>query len=518
VGDVPLRGDNGEKITDTALRAWFEYGTNLTRRDFFKVETKDSIAISMAKNEMEGFQLVLAATVDYDGLRCEISELTDGKGNTLTGEVNVAYNTLIRTARLSGGKAGFTPTAFLSQDDSYVGGSFDIIAGRSKTLYILYKTDANTVAGTYTGRLEIKQGEEVLFFGDVSVTVWDIFYDEATRGIHMFGTGSSWIHSLPASAPHIRRDGLREAYCDALVNYRMTPYSLPLGRDGLLDEKAAKYLDDPRVSLTVLWDEQQKDLAAQYEVAAARGWLDKIAFMEYDEPTNESHVATILAGVEKFNKTFPTKLHFNALIVDVPRDNENVIDRLAPVTGLHCVKQQMFEGGIADSMLRLKKERGDTVMWYVCGDEPARMIDGLPCIPGTEKRVLFWSQYCHNLDGFLMWSTDWWFRQDDIWEEGYQEGAQRPENNNTGPTGNGVHLYWHPETKMPVYTLGLDAMRDGIEDYQLLTMAEELFGREAVMEYVNQVVRSRTDYTKDDAVVMQVRDALASAVQEALAR
>jgi hypothetical protein len=117
-----------------------------------------------------------------------------------------------------------------------------------------------------------------------------------------------------------------------------------------------------------------------------------------------------------------------------------------------------------------------------------------------------------------MWSTDWWFRQDDIWEEGYQEGAQRPENNNTGPTGNGVHLYWHPETKMPVYTLGLDAMRDGIEDYQLLAMAEELFGREAVMEYVNQVVRSRTDYTKDDAVVMQVRDALASAVQEALAR
>ncbi len=513
------KNQNGEDIPEANLRAWFEYGTNLTRRDKFSVETTDSIAISMAKNEMEGFQLLLASTKNYEDLRCEVSALSDGKGNTLMGEVSVVFNTLITSVGKSDGQLGYTPTAIMNQDDSYVGGTFDMIAGRSKTLYVLYETDENTVAGTYTGRLEVKQGDAVLFAGDVSVTVWDIYYDEATRGIHMFGYGSSWPHSLPASAPHLRRDypELLEVYCDALVNYRMTPYRLPVGQNGLLDEKAAKYLDNPRVSLTVLWEAQQSNLKAQYELAKERGWLDKVAFLCYDEPHAEDHVQNILAKVAGYQRSFPTKRIFNPLIIDIPSGSQNIVDRLASVSNIHCVKQQLFDGEIAESMLKLKEERGDTIMWYVCGDEPKSMADGLPSIPGTEKRVLFWSQYRYNLDGFLMWSTDWWFRHDDIWEEGYEEKPLKPGYDKGDLTGNGVHFYWHPETKKPLYTLGLEAMRDGIEDYQLLCMAEDLLGRETVLKYVTHVTRSRTDYTKDDAVVMEVRNALANALLEATA-
>jgi hypothetical protein len=307
-----------------------------------------------------------------------------------------------------------------------------------------------------------------------------------------------------------------EIYCDALVDYRISPYYLPVGEEGVLDERAAKYLDNPRVSLTVLWGDQQKDLAVQYFEAEERGWLDKIAFLEYDEPHEEEHMNSIFNQMVNYNRRWPTMLHFNALIKDMPKDGKNIIERLATYTTLHCFVAKGFEGEVAETMLKMKEERGDTIMWYVCGDEPANMVDGLPCIPGTEKRVLFWEQYLFNLDGFLMWQTCMWEGIEDIWADGYEEQRLRPASSPDGATANGVFFYWHPETKMPLYTLGLEAMRDGIEDFQLLRMAEELLGREATLAYVTQVATSRTEYTKDADVLMAVRNALADAVEAAL--
>ncbi|MBQ4065927.1 MAG: hypothetical protein IJD10_07485, partial [Clostridia bacterium] len=63
---------------DDTLYGWFDQGTVLNYRDGFEKGDKNAIAISMAKNEMEGFQYILTSDVDYKGLRCEVSTLTDG--------------------------------------------------------------------------------------------------------------------------------------------------------------------------------------------------------------------------------------------------------------------------------------------------------------------------------------------------------------------------------------------------------------------------------------------------------
>ncbi|MBR5768043.1 MAG: DUF4091 domain-containing protein, partial [Clostridia bacterium] len=324
--------------------------------------------------------------------------------------------------------------------------------------------------------------------------------------------------TLPDGAPDMYRlPDLIEKYCDILVDYRITPYSLPLGSFGLAEEKAAKYLDNPRVSLTVLWGTQQGDLAEQYKIAEKNNWLHKIAFMEYDEPHDESHMDSILFQISNYNRYFPTTLHFNAIICNMVKDGQNIIERLAPYTTLHCVKAQLFSGEIAESMLKLKEERGDKIMWYVCGDEPVSMIDGLPSIPGTEKRVLFWQQYFFNLDGFLMWQSCDWENADNIWEENYGEKRITPIGAGLSPTGNGIFLYWHPDTKEPVPTLGLEAMRDGIEDYQLIMLADEYLGREEAMKYVERITTGHSKFTRDSDFLLQVRDELAAAVEAAAA-
>ena len=158
-----------------------------------------------------------------------------------------------------------------------------------------------------------------------------------------------------------------------------------------------------------------------------------------------------------------------------------------------------------------RAERGDTLMWYSCGDEQWGAIDFLPCVPGTLQRIVFWQQYQNDFDGFLLWTTCYWENYPDIWDPAYEEteplffkGAKS--------NGNGCAVLWNPLTQLPVPTLSFEAMRDGVEDFQLMRMTEAVLGKEAVMAYVERITTSITEYTTDPGLLAQVRNELAEAL------
>ena len=140
------------------------------------------------------------------------------------------------------------------------------------------------------------------------------------------------------------------------------------------------------------------------------------------------------------------------------------------------------------------------------------------CTSGTEKRGLFWQQYQQKVDGFFYWSTCWWNNSLDIWNRDYYETGAVFDEVPEFPVTDGLLIYWHPETKKPVGTLGIESVRDGIEDYQLLSMADKLFGREVVQPYVEKITTGTLHYTKDAEELMAVRRELAEMVEKALNR
>jgi hypothetical protein len=142
----------------------------------------------------------------------------------------------------------------------------------------------------------------------------------------------------------------------------------------------------------------------------------------------------------------------------------------------------------------------------------------LTCTPATEKRILFWQQYQNDIDGYLGFQTTRWNTYVDPWLPDYEDRAWKPVSTIVGGTGDGVMVYWHPETKAPVGTLTLEGNRDGIEDFQLLRMAEALLGKDVAMDYAERITTSNTVYTKDADLLAQVRLALGNAVEAALAR
>ena len=527
-------GDDGPKeileipLTEN-LHGWFDYGSALVLRDEFAATNRDSIDIAMAKNEKEGFQYLLASTQNYDDLRCEVSTLTDGNGNTLTGTVYTAYNLFIRKTSPYNYDRGYRPFALLEQDNEYVGGTFDVVANRSKTLYVQFETDKNTVAGTYTGVLQVKQGDTVLTEGEVSVTVWDIYYEEDTATDLLFGVGYTWWDTTeangpqlvgPANAPDFKIIGdgtatdnvaICEQFMDFMLDNRLSPSCL-FYEDGLLNENAGKYLDDPRVSQMLIAD--QTNLYLQYEKAVEEGWYDKIIFCQFDEPHEEGHMGHIYDGIRRIKNLFETTQHMNPFYVDLPDGDKNIADRLGEVSTFHCTLSPNFKAGnaIGETLMKLKAERGDTVIWYTCGSNPADTIDLLPTFPGTLQRTLFWQQYLYDIDGYLLWNTTNWYGQDDIWEEDYEEKKHKMATSIMGPTGNGVLIYFDPITKEPVPTLGLQSVRDGIEDYQLFAMAEKVLGREVVLTYITRITTSLTEFNTEAEVLMQVRNELAEAL------
>ena len=57
-------------------------------------------------------------------------------------------------------------------------------------------------------------------------------------------------------------------------------------------------------------------------------------------------------------------------------------------------------------------------------------------------------------------------------------------------------------------TVRLKSMRDGIEDYELLSMAEARLGRDAVREQIKPFIRSAWDFDDDYQTLQNARIAI----------
>ncbi len=498
--------------TPPVLTGWFDYGSALYERDKFEPGAMTSIEIQMAKNEIEGFQYLVTSDRDTDGIRCDVTPLNDGNGHTLSGTVNVVWYTWINQSDNRHSVFVWEPVAMLPMDDEYQGGSFDIASNTCRTLYVQFKTDINTVPGTYTGRLSVSKNGRELLSGDVSVRVRDIYYDEKTECLTMMGLGydkedtNQLMPKGPDSAPALGRQQasgrfanqeLLLEYTDFLLENRFCTTWLPF-EWGILDtdiELVRKYMDNPRFT-SVNISERGAALSKIYKLFSENGWTDKCYFAAFDEPTKEEHLQYIMGNAREVNRFFPTTHFLDAFGVNISLDGKNVVERMAEYTTAYCPNTIAFNGEIKDSMLKYKAERGDTLIWYVCGGQSNGYINALPCTPGTDKRLLFWQQYQQNVDGFLYWRVSLWNICYDIWADDYMETDFPFPKGSEFPTDDGVLIYWHPITKKPVTTLGFEAMRDGVEDFQLFRMAEAKFGREEVLRYVEQITTDVTEFVK----------------------
>jgi hypothetical protein len=159
-----------------------------------------------------------------------------------------------------------------------------------------------------------------------------------------------------------------------------------------------------------------------------------------------------------------------------------------------------------------KTTNGDELWNYVACNPPytAPYQNILLFNDGTEGRTMFWTTYMLEGTGFLYWNVSYYDAG------GNATHTLRCPFTKTGP-GDGILVY--PGSAYgqldPIPSIRLVNMRDGIEDYQLLTMLEQSKGAEFTDELVSHITTSSVTYTRDDDTVYNVRSFLLRALEEA---
>ena len=129
------------------------------------------------------------------------------------------------------------------------------------------------------------------------------------------------------------------------------------------------------------------------------------------------------------------------------------------------------------------------------------------CIKG---RLLAWQQKQLNIGGLLYWDTNYWGDVTSPWGD----ALTTPWTGNTA-FGDGSLMY--PGQNGPVSSLRLEEISDGIDDYEYLTIAENLFGKDYIDGKISQLTNTLTDYTLNDSLLANVRAEIGNDIAAKLA-
>ena len=239
-----------------------------------------------------------------------------------------------------------------------------------------------------------------------------------------------------------------------------------------------------RFTLLPVDDERAKNFITQFMPAfkkhlEKKGWLDRYMQHIADEPTAKNaesyvtisnYIHEFLPGVKVLDAVLTSKELAGAIDVWVPE-----------LDILH--KDYAF-------YTDLKKE-GKEIWFYTCvgprGNYANRFIE----LPLNQTRYLHWINYKYDATGYLHWGLNYWVED--------QLNADASRDRGRLPAGDNCIIY--PGYRKLYSSIRFEAMRDGIDDYQLLKMVENKDAKRA-KSFTDAIIFNFNDY---EASVTQFR-------------
>jgi hypothetical protein len=229
-------------------------------------------------------------------------------------------------------------------------------------------------------------------------------------------------------------------------------------------------------------------LTALRDHLVEKGWLDRFRLHLADEPHgHQLEPYRILVG---YVREFAPELTIMEAL-DVRDDFEffkAAVDVWVPQLG-------RFDQSV--DLLEERMEEGKEVWHYTClfpnGEYPNRFID----YSLLKTRVLHWINFKWGYDGYLHWGWNHWR------DPGPFADTEPPHGEGTFlPPGDAWVVY--PGDGKILDSIRHEAMRDGVEDYELLHTLSKT--KPALAKAIaDRIVRSFTDYERDPAQFRNVR-------------
>jgi len=462
------------------LPVWVPTNIEKVLRDQeFPANGDTSIKMYSAKNEYEGAQVIIKA--DENGLKnvkVNVTDLKHSNGSDIMTKDSIKIykehymNVTEPTAPEL--KAGWYPDALIPLTKE-----FDVEASQNQGIWITVNVPKGQAAGTYTGKVEI-QSEGKSTNVPIEFNVWDfelpdekstktafaIWFNQVANYYGLqYGTKEYW--------------DMQEKYYWFQNEYGAAPQDLPIPSENVDEyvEGVKRFNSNPKVSgfrlpfydkkdengnTVIDWDKNKElvdKLRAQNLLGKAYyyvgGWID--------EPTGDKF-PLVREICQKLKEIAPEVRH--VVTREPVKALWGSVDTWAPIL-------YYYDRTTAHNRQAL----GEHVWWYTCVNPkhpyPSYHIDD----DLLGARLLTWMQKDNDVEGNLYWATTI-FQKYDLKQGKYVErDVWNDPKAFPGANGDGFLLYPGKAEDVgfdgPVGTIRLEAIRDGLEDYEYLVMLEK---------------------------------------------
>ncbi len=481
------------------------------------LEKTASHTMYLAKNESEYCQIALQTRLDREWAKVSLSAFTNEQGDTL--ETVFCDEYYVKTTGDT--VFGAYPDALVPLN---VGGENTLVMLRMRNypLFIGVKTEKDTAPGDYTATLRLycndsREDKHEKLEVQITAHVWDFTLPDSPAMDTAMGLGKGDIaraHHVAADSPEA--DALYKDYYEFLLEHHVSAYNLPVD---ILSDEADAYMSDPRcTSFCVPYGDDDTIRAYAEKLQSNPEWADKAYFYPIDEPSDAESYDKYNQVCERLASLYPgynmvTPFYTNNIEID--GQTRHSVDLQEGKSSIMCPETVLFDWEGFPARAHERQANGDKLWWYVCcGPAPTSDYCNLfTQQDGVKHRILFWQQKQQNVTGLLYWSTTYW---SDVGGDPWSSAWTTPW---TGPDtfGDGSLLYdgYHAGVNGPVSSLRLEAVANGIEDYEYLTMAQTLLGEGFVQKTISKISKDLTHYTLSDAQFATVRIQLGNAIEKA---
>lgn len=301
-----------------------------------------------------------------------------------------------------------------------------------------YRQNVALISPLRLARYTIDDGQYTIDFSHFDRMV-EIFIEEGVvgriEGGHLGGRESHWTSPFVVTVPVVGSEGVR------FERYPIT--------------------EEPARSFYAQF------LPALVEHLKARGWLDRYMQHLADEPI-EANAASYVDLANYVREHAPALKIVEALH---NRDLEGTVDIWVPQLDFMHQDYDFYAGRMGE---------GEEAWFYTClapqGEYANRFIE----LPLLKTRLLHWINYRYAIPGYLHWGFNFW-----LGDPFAETTGIIVESGNVLPGGDAWIVY--PGYRALLSSIRLEAMRDGLVDYELLKQLEKTHPDEA-KELARQVV------------------------------
>lgn len=400
---------------------------------------------------------------------------------------------------------------------------FDIKANELTNILVRFTTKTETKAGEYTYNISLS-GTDLNFLVDIKV--WDFSLPEeyvVNVSMDLYRDQIARMHKTD-DEKEIQR--LYELYYEKLLNFRVSPFVLPYN---ILDDRADKFMSDPRLTAFNMDKDVSADdetLKKYYEKLSKNPeWLKKAMIYPIDEPLSKEHLDTLIVACKRAKELCPNIRRTSAFYCDIPYDeNTDEVQILIDNCDLILPKLTCFNDefvyknpehlekyGSFQNRMDKAKAMGKEIWQYVCWEPGKPYVNMYVDESGLDHRILFWQQHLVGATGFLYWATNHWRFVKNPWKDMATVPDLSPD-----VFGDGSLLYNGNEVGVDgaCPSVRLEAIRNGIEDCEMLLIADKVLGRDWVLEKVRMVTQDLKNYTDSPDLFNKMRMEIGNAIEE----